>query len=252
MYGRRRYTRSKRNYRQGAKGFSYSHKRPRRNSKALAIRSNSGTIYKSPTFGSKWKNPLPKTGFYKFKYKDSGFQFALAVGNGYHFNIAFHGNSLYDPQYSAGGVQPYGLDSYLSGTSPFQSYEVVASKIKCYFYYGAEVTHPTRVSVYPLNYASPLVDDPSDVSVLSGTKCLCIRGQDTSRPMSLTNYASTKYINGYDNSNNRAEFNANPTFPWYWVVSANTEDTSSTQTLYMDVEIVYYSRLFREDTINES
>lgn len=201
---------------------------------------------------SKWKNALPQSGYFKFKYTDTAFTAALAVGNGYQVDHVFEGNGMFDPDVTGVGVQPYGFDNYCNANAPYGAYLVYASKIKVFPYFIAEQQHPVKINVLPLTRNTLAYEDPSDVYVNVYSKSMILRSNNDDRKTCLQCYQSTKRQLGTLDSKNRVAYNANPDFPWFWHVNADSSAGATTTDLYYDVVITYYARLLKEDDSNES
>lgn len=200
---------------------------------------------RAPTF--------PQKLFAKLTYNDTGFTATPAVGNSYLVQQAFRGNSIYDPDATGVGVQPYYYDTF---AGVYSRYRVYASKISVYVFSTDEAgTSPqikTSIIPWPTS-AGPTYTAPDDVRVLF--KCKQIswnQDRNDRKSTKLTNYAKTKQVfeNLYDNDL-WANIGSNPSTMWYWQLYFDTTNTSTETDIVYDVKIVYYVEFSRKSTQNE-
>lgn len=203
-----------------------------------------------------WENPLPQAKKYKFVYNAQGFNASLNLIGGWATQRVFRGNSLYDPDETGIGTQPYGYDNYCGGSgTPFGAYRVYASKISVYLTANnSETPAPFNLAVYPYQTAPNYVEIP-DVLRIPGCKVNLIDTQtdDTSR-RKLTNYCTTRFMfpTNYMAQTLEAVYNGNPSAVWHWAVQFDNYDAQIEQNLYFDVKIVYYAILVKQQNVNES
>lgn len=215
-----------------------------RNPKVLAVRPS-------------WKNPLPNSGFFKFKYQDSGF---LATTNAitYLTDYIFQGNSLFDPDYTGVGVQPYGFDQLCGAGVPFQRYIVYASKIKVYPHFMDEdsVCRAVRWCVYPsISGSGATYREFEDLTSQIFPHKALVMNEVSDQRQNLSCYVSTKNI--YRNqtlveTQDGAYYNGNPSNQWFWVVNTNSVLQGASVDLLFDVKITYYCKLAKTNNLNES
>lgn len=209
-----------------------------------------------------WKNPLPAKSMYKFTYQDSAFVMATSSGNGYRYLRVFRGNSLYDPDYTGVGVQPYGYDQLCSGTgSLFNRYIVYGSKITIYPHVYTTATdtaqnYSIRLCLYPSRLTAVSYTGFADVANIPGAICRNIESSnDVNRGNVLTKYMSTRRMfpdnKNLDNTFSSA-YDNNPTGSWYWHIVMDNNEFANACTMYIDVKIKYYAVLVRENDVNES
>lgn len=221
--------------------------RPARSSRSLA---------KVTPFRSIWKNPLPLTGMFKFKYHDTGYDMST-VGATFTNAYVFSGNGMYDPDVTGVGVQPYSYDNYCNANAPFQRYHVYASKIKIY----PHVTEATVTNIRDYKWIvlatrlnPPTYTEFQDLKRTPGARCLVINSLDDNRGH-LSAYMSTRRILNEQpamSADVAPLYSANPTIQWYWYIQCDSYDSALAIDCVMDVEITYYCRLARRDDVNES
>jgi len=220
-----------------------------------AFRPRRARITKAVSFRSKWKNPLPGKGYYKLRYNDTGFSVTTAdviwqVGH------TFRGNSLYDPDESGVGVQPYGYDQLCSAASPFGKYTVFASKIKIYPHYTDTDTLPRGVRwiVVPSRSVQPAYFEFEDLKQMPGARSLVINDIGDQKGH-LSSYMSTRRIFSdlpslsNDTSSN---YNGNPASTWYWYIQTDSQSQAVQIDQMFDVAITYYCVLSKIESVNES
>lgn len=164
----------------------------------------------------------------------------------------FRGNSLFDPDETGIGVQPYGYDQL---TGLFGVFRVVGSKIRIYF--RQDNNAPGAIKAVLLA-TTQNVDtfDIADLMQRPGTKGTSVTVVDDTRKQKLWAYKSTRWlfpeVTTSDAGFNHA-YNANPQNQWYWVVAFDTYDSGTTRQISYDVEITYYAICRQVSTpINES
>lgn len=203
-----------------------------------------------------WKNPLPNTGLYKLKYRDTAFTLATTVGSGYQATNLFRGNGMYDPDATGVGVQPYGYDQLLGATSPFYRYRVYAAKITCYPSITTGSTASLKFIIVPIPSATPSYTGTDDLAQYRGCKLLKMASVQTSQSArnKISTFAKTSwfYPKGADESDNTATYGAVPANQWYFYIMADSTQQASDITTKFDVQITYYCKLLKSDDINES
>jgi len=214
---------------------------------------------KVPRIRSLWQNPLPLTAKYRFTYNDTDFSSLLQLGGGYQASRVFSGNSLFDPDTTGVGVQPYGYDQYCGNVgTPFSRYRVFASKITIYPTVkvgGDAVAQQIRLLVFPLRgTTAPSYTGVDDMMRLPFCKVLVVRSSDNNGKTKLGNYCTTRRIlpDIPESADLSALYNANPNSPWSWHLYIDTIQQGVEGQLNYDVKIVYYARLIKNNDINES
>lgn len=199
----------------------------------------------------KWANPLDRKSLVKFVYCDTGFDLTTAIGNSYYSHNNFRGNSLYDPDATGVGVQPYGFDQL---TAIFDyKYRVYASKIKATFYLE-EACYDAVIGLYA-NKGEFSYHDPADLAVAKGVRSRHISSQDgITWKNTIKAYTTTRQqfpVLAGDNDLS-ASVGTNPSTVWYWVVFCNTANESQEVSIRVDVRITYYALITRSENFNES
>lgn len=233
---------------------SYGRRATKARTKAVGRPSTRRTVAipRSP-FRSKWKNPLSAGALIKFKYADTDFDMSTSIGSGYYTKNVFAGNSLFDPDQTGVGVQPYGFDPM---SSLFGAYHVSASKIKVRFYTTESNVYKVVCTVVPHQDNALDYYDPSDLRVISGAKQHIISSTEgITRGHFIQSYCTTARMFRGTTSKD-ADFSAlvtsNPTRMWYWHVYVDTTDTASEDSVSMDVQITYYATMRKTTNNNES
>lgn len=204
-------------------------------------------------FRSKWKNPLATGALLKFKYADSDFNMSTTVGVSYVTINTFSGNSLFDPDVTGVGVQPYGYDPL---ASLYGSYNVIGSKIKVRFYTAESPVYKAICSVIPS--VDDVLDyyDPNDLRVTAKAKQRIISSTEgLTRSHFISHYCTTKRLFPGETSrdvNFTALWTASPARRWYWLTYVDTSDQATEDSIYMDVQITYYAIVHKTTNNNES
>lgn len=192
--------------------------------------------------------------FCKLSYIDDGFNLTLNVGGGYSGYNIFRGNSVYDPDVTGVGVQPYYYDQL---TTVYAYYAVNASKITVYPCIDTSITSCPRVRMWiiPVLRDTLLTNyDPSDLSAMDKKKQLVFNNSDNPKHPKLSMYMSSRKALGtaYNRYGTWAGYTANPTTMWYWHVYFDSSEGPWDATLHFSVKITYYLRLTRANSVNES
>lgn len=248
--------------------------RPRNKTTSSATRSRTRSVRrvssrrrysKASTNVSLWKNPIPQKGYFKFVYLAQGFAFATTIANGYVALRVFRGNSLYDPDYTGAGYQPYGYDNYCGANCPFGKYTVYGSKITVYphiYTTGAPPQNTSgssavRLIVFPFTDPTTAYSSYSDVCQIPRHRARCIENADDAGGNNiLKSYCSTKFLYpnspGLQDEGFSALYNANPVNGWFWQVIMDSTLYTNDITGYFDIKIVYYTKLTKYQNVNES
>lgn len=155
----------------------------------------------------------------------------------------FRGNSLFDPDYTSTGHQPYGFDQY---ASLYANYYVAGSKIK--ITPQDTVGAPTMITVLPYTAATPPTGTSSGAQWMAevpyAKHCFSLYNYRTS----LKSYMSTGKLFGYtaqevnDDKDFWAYSSNNPGTQFYWIIAANYVSSAANSSTVCTVEITYYAK----------
>lgn len=162
----------------------------------------------------------------------------------------FRGNSLYDPDYTGVGTQPYYFDQ-LAGL--YKKYIVYASKIQVTFVQGTGSGGGAFCTVY-------LVPKPTDVALPTSAdeetqlpRCKSAQmGPNTGGDgvIKISHYGKSATIIGRLLSSDdvlSANTTSNPTQQFYWHIGVQSMDETTTPNIYAKVTITYYCKFFDRD-----
>lgn len=198
---------------------------------------------------------FPKVLFTKLRYNDTDFSVSTTSGAGYQASYKFRGNSVYDPDATGAGSQPYYFDQL---AAVYTKYKVLASAIKVYMYTTSTSSAVPLIRSFILPHnssAGPTYTDPNDLQMV--TRCRANRwSQERSynKQVKLTNFNKTKYSFPMSSVDNDlvATISTNPSLQWYWFVFVDTSDVAAECSIYFDVKITYYCVFYQTEDINES
>lgn len=189
----------------------------------------------------------------RFVYVDDGFNTNIAATQ---VDQIYRGNSLFDPDHTGVGVQPYGHDQWVPF---FNRYKVFASKITIYVNnvaHNAGADSAFRIFMFAKGSTGRTYTDPSDLSVYPGCKQTSICWtSSTHRERKISAYATTRRIlpsNFMGNPVTGSFGIGDPGFCWYWHVIFDNTGGGQDIHVYWSVKIRYYARLTGAKTMNES
>lgn len=198
---------------------------------------------------------LPETFLTKLKYTQT-FSLTAGIGSAYQ-QYQFRGNGPYDPDYTGGGGQPTYYDDVLSSTGPWRSYLCYASKIVLRFSAVGDTyaIGNADICVTPSNvlYSGTAWVDIDDQIDMSQSKKTSVTRMDGSGVKYIKHYAKTgemfQVSKSTDLSVNQGAFaslyNTVPVAQWYWIISAQGMDrTSTTMNVGCRAEVTYYIKCF--------
>lgn len=231
----------------------YSVKRIRYNKSYNKRRDKYNTIR---TLTVKNDYPMPDVLFTKFKYAGN-FQLNCSTG-GIPGSRVFRMNSLYDPDLTGAGTQPYLFDQLVTsqdGTGLYQRYTVFASKIEVCFMQqtaGTGSPTPTECYIYPSNAEAvgfPVSYNDLDELRFIKKGMVLAAGAGDRQMCKLTHYMTIPKVEGITQSDFKGRISSysaygqsNPTLCPAWVV-AHLPFSNQTGILLVDVKITYYARL---------
>lgn len=167
----------------------------------------------------------------------------------------FRANSLFDPDVSGVGTQPYYFDEYLGSDRIYQRYRVTACSIKVTVQPNSTSTvgvQNLRFGVYPTANSGTLSGTALETA-LQQAYCKHKWGafvQSPSKDSTIIHYMTTDKIKGVrkasvlNDHDYTAFFSASPISPWYWHVFFFPEDRTSSCTANFAVELCYYAEMF--------
>lgn len=182
--------------------------------------------------------PQPNRGMVKLRYCDIATITSTAgASNTVQYNIS----SLYDPDYTYTGHQPYIYDQI---TSLFNAYCVksVIIKMKC-----TACTVPMRVNCYPrFNVASTTTNMAlGEEYKYSSNFMVGIEGTTKTFKYDLAQIAGAPFET-YKNLGAQAVMSASPAASTYWNLQARTADLTSSGTLAFDLEILFLAEVSQD------
>jgi len=166
----------------------------------------------------------------------------------------FRGNSIFDPDYTGVGIQPYMFDE-LCFANGYTNYRVGGSSIKVYFRPGAEIRR-LHVFVVPMRIAAPSLLDINNIRNTPNHKETTYdSAQESTRGAQLSHYCTLKRLSpdfSAQDADAAAYYTANPNLLFYWCVIFIADGITATTTVYFDVKLKYYTKLVRTDLPTES
>lgn len=171
-------------------------------------------------------------------------------------NIRFSGNSLFDPDVTGVGHQPYGFDQL---ASLYNSYRVFGSSIRVTF----SVTSTSSSQGTLVTYVLPNPDNNVPVSILPAQEASRSRWRMTGTAFAnsgmqrIKHYQSTRSIYGLSamkaaDADYSADVTANPAKMWYWNVGCGPLDESSDHFCEAVVQVTYYCVFYRRKEVDVS
>lgn len=206
---------------------------------------------------------MARTATYSFTYNDLTFGDGLTAVSAYENYHKFRANSLYDPDETGVGIQPYGYDNLMgaNGTGLFNVYKVYAAKITVYF--QRLVTDPSttnstaslRCCIFPSVASAPTYIEFNDLARVQGARTNLIRTSDDTSKQKLSCYTKMKsiYPLGVNATDQIAAYNANPAAAIrFFVCWDGSGSLIADSTVIYDVKIKYYAKCWKQDMLNES
>lgn len=160
------------------------------------------------------------------------------------YNV-YRGNSLYDPDLTGTGGQPYFFDQW---AALYGAYTVLGSSVRCRIFNNGAVAMPFEVTVVP-----------SPSSTAYGTQLLISeqpyatnkQGQVSTVAPIIKKYMSSAKILGmhrsqvFDDPNLSAAISTNPATGWFWHIFGSPMDNLTTMTILVRTTITYYVRFYQ-------
>lgn len=202
-----------------------------------------------------WPTAFPYKRLCKFRYAESGYTLVTNLANGYQDSHLFRGNSIFDPDYTGVGLQPYDYDEL---TPMYNNYKVFASKI-CLYVRKIEgsSTHVLKLFLIPYVGVGLPYHDNSDLAEapFSKQKLLDYGADGSKHTIKLKGYMTTRKMyssQGIGDSGFTAAPTTNPTKLWNWHFYVDNNDRLTECMIQFDVRIKYYCKLAERINSNES
>lgn len=222
---------------------------PRRSKKMV-------TVYRRPRYAkpprplrAQWSNPLATQRKIKFHYADSGFN--LTTGIGGIATSVVHCSGPYDPYVTGTGVQPYDWDT-LMNTAEYAQYICYAVKITARFYFTGA----------PNTVICTLLASPKSSLTYTGADDLrtnpwCIQrtmNEISKGTVTMSMYVPVRKIINRDPSDFICGYNANPVAGGlaYFHTSCDSTNMAAAVSCGVDIDMDFYVKAVRLDTVNES
>lgn len=201
-------------------------------------------VNRGPTF-------LPDIYRTKHKYVD---RLVLNTVSGLVHRQVYRGNSMYDPDYTGAGHQPLGRDSI---AALYGLYRVYGSSIKIrYMSTDTSAAGAQEIALLPSINASSLTStDPQTLAENPRAKFMIASAVGDPSQQHLFHYMSTKQILGdsyMKGQTTAATDGTNPASEFFWIITTQTVDESTTAAAYLYVDIVYYVEWFGRKAQSES
>ncbi len=187
---------------------------------------------------------MPDTVLVPMRYRESVL-FTNISGLG---TYVYSMNNIFDPNITGTGHQPLGHDQWATF---FSKYEVLASRIKI------KILPPdlniVRFTVFPSETVTPLGNSTAS-SEQPYSKTTSITDSVVSKSNFITNYMSVRKLEGRSTAsiNFTAPFGSAPTSQRYWQLMLASLSGTSIADIFVDVDILYYCRLFKRITLSSS
>lgn len=192
----------------------------------------------------------PRRLMVKLKYLDN-FLLTLPTSGATAVAQVFRGNSIFDPDFTGAGHQPYASDIY---AQMYKYYRVYGSKITVtpVLTLVDGSTYRNAYKLYIVPGSDSTVVNSATLDEMPGITRRAVRLQYTRQP-AVSRYSSTARARATTRSaisggeEYRSQFGANPSFMFYWVVAAkrfgDAALAAGADTLALSVSITYYVEL---------
>ena len=199
--------------------------------------------------------PVPDVYNCQFHYGER-LSLTATGSNSYSAEFIYAGNSIYDPDVSAGGNQPYFYDQLVApssgNTGLYKKYLVRASRIELEFSVSSNNTVPVYVWLLPVssNNASLPVAPPDLDEYPRNQRLMLSTAAGGASTKTLTGYLPTYIhenisyrdwaVNNYDYE---GSYFSSPIKMPYWYIVVKPADGASTVIVYMKVRMTYWTEL---------
>lgn len=207
-----------------------------------------GTLTRPTSYVMKGPNIAPDTYSVKMVYQMST---SLSSSSGAATHHVYRGNSVHDPDLTGTGTQPAGHDEL---SALYNRWRVMGSQI--------EVTAMSSNAVVP----DDLVLRPATSSTPIGGTTEAFSEQPYAQRRTgfskeqkfyLKQYMSTPKMFGVSKNQVKSEESyaggvTNPDIDWYWLVSYQPVDKTTTQGIYLVVRITFYVTYYQRKVLDQS
>lgn len=165
----------------------------------------------------------------------------------------FRGNSLFDPDWSGAGGQPFGYDQW---SAFYKKYMVYGMKWKLTFINESALNQVLCV-VLPKNESNNIASmNLAKERPFSKNVTLGVEGSGKNI-RTLSGYMSTKKIFGLPKlTQGDLDYSAltstDPLLPWFLHIYTQATDRASSATTRIEIELTYYSRMFSHEPLPAS
>jgi len=199
----------------------------------------------------KTPSAIADTVFVKLRVADT---YLFTMGSGGIVYNRFRGNSIFDPDYEVGGLQPLAYDQW---NAFYGRYCCFGSKLTVTYLNisnNTAATGTTEVLIGPSHDATAITDmDTATMQPYFHRSLMSYLGNGSKVKQKA--YMSTAKIFGVKriapdiDEAYASDFGANPTNEWYWHVATQPADHLATQSLRVYISITYYCRLYHRKTL---
>ncbi len=186
---------------------------------------------------------LPDSAMIPFKYVQTATLVNVA-GAG---TIVMRMNSIFDPNQTGGGHQPAGHDQWANF---YSHYEVLSSSIKAVAF--PPDVNPCRLIIGPTQSLTPILG--SILAENAYGKSTYVNNATLGVTNILKNYISVRKFEGRNTAsvNFTAAFGTNPTNSRFWQVSLESLTATSIADIPLDIEVIYYTKMFGRISLSQS
>jgi len=173
-------------------------------------------------------------------YYDGTDTFPAAAAN----ECTYRGNSIYDPDFTGIGDQPYLFDQMMA---LYQNYYVSGSKIRVETWQAIDATTPRRTVIFPHNYsmATFTFTDWQDYAMQPYAKSYSETIDNAGKRSVVTHYMSTSRLLGSGKASRfepaaQGTSTSNPDTAWYWNIFTQSIDSAAEMVGWRTVKIIYF------------
>lgn len=188
---------------------------------------------------------FPRQLYTKLNYVET---FQLVSTSGSIATRTIHANSLFDPDVTGVGKQPYYFDQF---AALYNAYCVYGSKIKIIA--SSDSAASSKLIVRPTPDATAIADMDLECERPSAS-CVIVRSGAT--PRLINRFSKTKNVMGaqgkFLDDDYASLVTTNPTNTWFWQIATAPHDEVSTSLVNITVKVTYYARFFDRKGVSAS